>query len=247
MAFLPKKRPRKPPEEKLKVRVVYRPPKVPAEFPPRKKAQPPTETSPRVPAEAVKKAPAKAPEVVGETIRKFPIKIIAPIIIVTIIVSTIVFVIYPNFLAKIQEEQVTASVEIENATFIQTGTEYSSFSQELVYWGFIEVSGTATLPMSTVEGGGWIPLEFMVLDPDHDVIAATIQSCPWAFAGDRKYACHRISGQPATGKWRVTYGLYDGESTLFATRSRYKIYKIMATVWYEGKAIAEDEAVVTIP
>ena len=82
MAF-PKKRPRELPEEKLKVRVVYRPPKGPVEF---GKPHPRIEKPEAKPE--VKPQVAKAPEI------KKPFKVwkILPIIIVPIII----FIIFIN-------------------------------------------------------------------------------------------------------------------------------------------------------
>jgi hypothetical protein len=75
MSFLPKKRkkrPRKPPEEKLKVRVVYHPPKVPAEFPPKEAPQA------KPPAEEVPKENFKVAKRVLEKHREAPFKVKGP-------------------------------------------------------------------------------------------------------------------------------------------------------------------------
>jgi len=100
MSFLPKKRkkrPSKPPEEKLKVRVVYRSPKVPAEFPPKKEA-----LQAKPPAEEVPKETFKVAKRVLETHREAPFKVkgpsfrailfkILPILIMIIIVAYYTF------------------------------------------------------------------------------------------------------------------------------------------------------------
>jgi hypothetical protein len=84
MSFAPKKKPRKPrvPEEKLKVRVVYRPPKVPAEF---RKPEAKPEMSEQTQPPAVE-VPKETFKVKSPTFRTTFLKEILPILVAVVVV-----------------------------------------------------------------------------------------------------------------------------------------------------------------
>ncbi|MEM3453102.1 MAG: hypothetical protein QW835_05705 [Candidatus Hadarchaeum sp.] len=135
MAFLPKKRPRKPPEEKLKVRVVYRPPKGPVEFgkPKTKPEMPQAQPAEKVPKETFKvttEAKRAIVEHMETPVKKgvwktLPTaqKILTVVIPAAIIVPIFVFVIYPSIVPLLTPERDL------------TGTWRDSISgRGLIYW-----------------------------------------------------------------------------------------------------------------
>lgn len=243
------KRPRKPPEEKLKVRVVHRPPKL-SEPGPKLVPGPPVIKGPEIKGPEIEGPKIKGPEFKPMKpkpagVRKvLPLqKILAVVIPAAIIVPTVVFVIYPNFLAGPQEEQVVPAVRIESATFVPTEHHPAEEIAPGViipehYEGFFEVSGTATLrEWELVQ----VTLHYPpTIDNDYEFFD-NVQSPDWY---QFTYCeVQRRANQPATGSWSARHEFNRSGWSYWLPGE----YTIIAEVQYGGERTARDSVIVTVP
>jgi len=140
-----------------------------------------------------------------------------------------------------EAEEIAPSVKIERATakpfYCYKGIRGESTGCDCL----VEMSGTATLPITKGESGVWdsgpFPLIFLRENPltftgygGAKVIGESL-TCPWYSNGYSE--CIRTSKQPATGKWSLTVktgGFRDTPTiTYFAVVYSYRDYKPMGT------------------